>query len=193
MEFEAVLHRDRITGETIPGKVRIEDLSKVEESIRFIPSRSESKWKLKAGEEYDGKKLTASFADQWRVVYHIGDDEREWSPEHYVPTQATSKKDNKSKEMKLKIEVPKEYSSDLAERLRSTGFECWMEIKKSLGWPEVIYVAAASLAIIDILYSWINDAREKDPNITIVIITEGGSRINPDEMPLDEAKKCLNE
>lgn len=55
--------------------------------------------------------------------------------------------------MELKLEVPREFVSDLEGYLQEAGFECQREIGKALGWPEVIYVAAGSLTIINILHS----------------------------------------
>jgi len=92
IEFEAFLEKDRITGESIPGKVVIKDVSRAKESICFIPFRNMSKWKLKAGEECDATKLSAQFTDQWSVKFYIGTDVCVWEPGRYTPTPVTTSK-----------------------------------------------------------------------------------------------------
>ena len=95
--------------------------------------------------------------------------------------------------MELKIEVSGENASNLQNYLQEAGFECQREIRKALGWPETLYVLAASLSIIDTLYSWLKSKKKNERETTIIIITDRGSRINLDSVSPDKAKELLKE
>lgn len=93
--------------------------------------------------------------------------------------------------MSLRLEVPQELASDLERYVRGAGFECHREMRKDIGWPESIYVVAGSVAIIDILYSWLERKKRKDPSITVSLITDKGVRLDLDRVSSDEARKSL--
>jgi len=93
--------------------------------------------------------------------------------------------------MRLRLEVRREFASDLQDYLQDAGFECERLIMEALGAPEIIYVSAGSLTIIDIVYRWITAKKEKTPDITVVILTDDGTRVELDKVEPDEAKKYL--
>jgi len=57
----------------------------------------------------------------------------------------------------------------------------------------MISVAAAGLAIVDRLYSWLKAKKREEPNVTIVIVTDMGTRIDLNNVSPDEAKKTLQD
>lgn len=98
--------------------------------------------------------------------------------------------------MELSIEVHRgnqEVVRDLVDYLQEAGFECQREMRKALGWPEIIYVTGASLSIIDILYSWLKRKKRQEPNLMIVIVTGKDIRVNFNNVSSDEAKKHLQD
>jgi hypothetical protein len=95
--------------------------------------------------------------------------------------------------MELQLEVQHKFVADLEEYLQKAGFECQREIREALGWPEIIYVVASSLNIIDILYNWIQAKKKNEPETTIIIITDKGTRVDLRKVIPEETKKYLKQ
>lgn len=100
--------------------------------------------------------------------------------------------------MELTVEVPRRFASDLKDYLKKAGVDYGVLVVCKPGdWPEMISLTivtfAAAVSIIKTLYMWLKAKKTEGVNvtITIVVVTDKQTRIDPNNVSFDEAKKIL--
>ncbi|MBI4672497.1 MAG: hypothetical protein HY741_12635 [Chloroflexi bacterium] len=63
---------------------------------------------------------------------------------------------------------------------------------KDLGWAEMLFVVAAGVQTIDILWNWFQAARAKNKRVDAVVETDDGREIHLQDVTLDELKRLLD-
>ena len=101
--------------------------------------------------------------------------------------------------MEFKIELPKEIPADarveLARELEASAHVQTGAPKRDIDPAMTLFVVAATVQTIDILWKWFQAARErtKTKPFDVVISTAKGKRVHLNKVTLEELKKLLAE